>query len=192
MRRRVVLVGRTVLRLARQLVGVPPPQLALRGVIGATGGLALRIAPAGQLVVAGLVALLGVPALLAAVIRPDGSGAAVVLGAAIGAWAARYGVSAAPLGSAFALAALLYLHHVTAALCAAMPATAAVDGAVLFHWGAYAAAVLGLTGVAAGALRLLGRPAPSPVLELVGIGAAVALAGLLVALARVGHREPAR
>jgi hypothetical protein len=116
----------------------------------------------------------------------------VVLGAAAGGWALRYGVHAAPPGPALALGALLYLHHLTAALCAAVPATAAVDREVLFRWAAQAAGVLGLTAAAAGALRLLGRPAASPALELVGIAAAVGLAALLVVLARAGRREPAQ
>jgi hypothetical protein len=192
MKRRGVVARRAARRVARQVAAVPPRQLALRGVVGGAGAIALLIAPGGQLVGAGLVALLGVPALLAAVVRPGGAGPAVVLGAAAGAWAMRYGVSSAPLGPAFGLAAVLYLHHAAAALGAAMPATATVDGEILLRWGAQAAAVLGLTGVAAGGLRVLGRPAASPVLELVGIAAAVGLAALLVALARSGRREPAK
>jgi hypothetical protein len=171
---------------------MPAEQLALRGVVAAAGLLALLIASGSQLVAAGLVALVGVPAALTAAVRPDGSGPTGVLAAAAGAWALRYGVAAAPLRPALALAVLLYLHHVTAALCAAVPPAAAIDRAVLLRWGAHVAGVLGCTVAAAGGLRLLGRPAASSPLELVGIAAAVALAGLLVLLARAGGRNPAQ
>jgi hypothetical protein len=191
MRRRAVLAGRRVARSARAVAALPAEQLVLRAVIGVAGGLALLIAPAGQLVGAGLIALLAVPALAAAVLRPDGAGPAGVLGAAIGAWAVRYGVTAAPLATAFVLSALLYVHHLTAALCAAVPPAAAIDREVLLRWAVHAAGVLALTGAAAGGLGLLGRPAPSAPLELLGIGAAVALAALLVLLARSGRQAPA-
>ncbi|MEN3361302.1 MAG: hypothetical protein V7637_5284 [Mycobacteriales bacterium] len=188
-RRRIVLAGRAVRGSVRSAAGLPPAQLALRSALAGTGGLALLVAPAGQLVGAGLVALLGVPALLAAVLRPDGAGPAVVLGAAAAAWAMRYGVAAAPLAGALALAALLYLHHLTAALCAVMPVTASVEPELLLRWGAQAAGVLALAGAATAVVGLVGRPAASPVLEVAGLVAAVALAGLLVALARTGHRS---
>lgn len=176
----------------RQVAALPAEQLALRGVLLAAGGLALLVAPAGRLAGAGLVALVGVPAVLTAAVRPDGSAPTAVLGAAAGAWALRYGVHAAPLGPALALAALLYLHHTTAALCAAVPPAAAIDRGVLLRWAGQVAAVLGLTAAAAGGLRLIGARAASPALELAGLVAAVGVAGLLVLLARAGRRGPAR
>jgi hypothetical protein len=165
---------------------VPPVQLGLRAVLAGTGGAALLLAPAGQLVAAGLLALTAVPALLAAVVRPDGGGPAAVLGLAVAAWALRYGVAAAPLGSAAVLAGLLYLHHLTAALCAALPPTAVPHRTVLARWGAHAALVLVLTGGLAAGLGLLGRPGASAPLELLGIAAAVGLAAVPVLLA---HRD---
>lgn len=165
---------------------VRPAQLGLRCLVGGTGGAALLLVPAGQLVGAGLLALLAVPALLAAVVRPDGGGPAVVLGLAVAAWMLRYGVAAAPLGPAAVLAGLLYLHHLTAALCAALPPAAALDRTVLARWGAHAALVLALTGAVAAGVGLLGRPGASAPLELLGIVAAVGLAGIPVLLA---HRD---
>jgi hypothetical protein len=163
---------------------VPPAQVGLRTVIGGTGAAALLLAPAGQLVGAGLLTLLAVPGLVAAMVRPDGGGPAAVLGLAVAAWAVRYGVTAAPLGSAAVLAGLLYVHHLTAALCAALPSTAAPGRAVLARWGAHAALVLVLTGAVAAAAGLLGRPAASPPLELLGLAVGVGLAGIPVLLAR--------
>ncbi|HVQ91454.1 MAG TPA: hypothetical protein VMU51_10505 [Mycobacteriales bacterium] len=181
-------VHRRVRRSVDGLAGLPAGQVALRGAVAGTGGLALLLAAAGQLLGAGLVALLGLPALLSAVLRPDGGGPAVVLGAAATAWAMRYGVAAPPLGATLALAALLYLHHLTAALGAAMPVDASIDPQLLLRWGAHAAGVLALTGLAATGLRLGGEPAASPVLEVAGLVGAVALAGLLVTLARTPRR----
>lgn len=163
---------------------MPPTQLALRGVLVGSGGLALLVAPGGRLVVSGLLALLAVPALVVAAARPDGAGPAVVLGAAAAAWTTRYGVAAAPLGTTLALAAALYLHHLTAALLAGTPPAAAVDADVLARWGAHAALVLGVTGGIAALAGALGRPGPSVPLELAGIGVALALAAVLVLLAR--------
>jgi hypothetical protein len=177
-----------VRRAWRRAVGavqtMPPAQRVLRGVIGGTGGAALLVAPGGRLVISGLLALLAVPAVIAAVLRPDAGGPAVVLAAAVAAWMFRYGVTAAPLDTAFVLAALLYLHHLTAALCAALPPTAVVDREVWLRWAAHALLVLGLAAVLAGGVRLLGRPAASGPLELLGIAVAVALVGIPVLLAR--------
>ena len=183
--RRAAAVARHVWAgVAGAVRAMPPAQRALRGVLAGTGGAALLIAPGGRLVIPGLLALLAAPAVVAAALRPDGGGPGVVLGGAVAAWTFRYGLTAAPLGTALALAVLLYLHHLTAALCAALPASAAVDRAVWLRWGAHAAVVLGLTGALAGGFRLLSEPAASGPLELLGIAAAVALAGIPVLLAR--------
>jgi len=188
-KRRWVLAGRRLRRTARSVAAMPPAQLGLRATLAAAGGLALLIAPAGQLLGAGLVALIALPALVAAVLRPDGGGPAVVMAAAAGAWAMRYGTASAPLDTALALAALLYLHHTTAALCAAMPPAAAVAPAVLLRWATQVAVVFALTAAAAAALRAVGHAPAAPALEVAGLAAAVGLAGLLVALARAAARR---
>src|SRR5439155_12305343 len=121
---------RQLRRAGRRAAGIvramPSVQLALRGLLAGTGALALLLAAGGRTVDPSLLVLLAVPALLAAVVRPAGAGPAVVLGAAATAWIVGYGVAAAPLGSTLVLAAVLYLHHLTAALLAAVPPTAAV------------------------------------------------------------------
>jgi hypothetical protein len=184
MNRQVLMAGRRLRRAAGSVRAIPLAQLGLRGALAVSGGLALLVAPAGQLVGAGLVALVAVPPLLSAVRRPDGAGPALVMAGAGAAWALRYSTGSAPLATALVLAALLYLHHTTAALCAAMPATAAVDPTVLLRWATQAVVVLAVTAAAASLLAALGHPPASATLEVAGLVAVIALAGALVALAR--------
>jgi hypothetical protein len=180
-------VRRSVLGQARRLREVPPVQLALRALLLLTGAAALLIAPGGRLVLPGVLALAAVPALLAAVVRPDGQGPAVVLGAAAGAWTIRYGVAAPPWDATLAVAGALAVHHATAALCAAMPPTSRTEPAVVLRWAAHVGAVLALGGAVAVAVRLLGRPAASAPLEIAGVAAVVLVVAVPVLLARGGR-----
>jgi hypothetical protein len=176
---------RSAVRAARAAVrAMPAVQLALRGVLAGSGGAALLLAPGGRLVLPGLLAVLAVPALVSGVIHAGRGGPAVVIGAAVAAWMSRYGVTAAPLGTTLVLAATLYIHHLSAALCAALPPTATVDRQILARWLAHAATVLLLTGLLAAVVRMLGRSAASVPLELVALAAAVALGAVPVLLAR--------
>jgi hypothetical protein len=168
----------------RQLRRVPASQFALRALLLLTGAAALLIAPGGQLVLPGLVTALAVPALVIAVVRPDGGGPAVVLGAAAAAWTIRYGLSAPPLDATLAVAAALVIHHSTAALCAAMPPTSRIEPLVLLRWAGRLSLWLAVAGVVAAAVELLDRPAASAPLEFAGIAAAVAAAAVPVLLAR--------
>jgi hypothetical protein len=179
-------LARLATRRLRRLREVPVTQLALRALLLLTGAAAVLIAPGGRLVLPGVVALIAVPALLSALVRPGGPGPAVVLGAAAGAWTIRYGLAAPPLDATLAVAGALAVHHATAALCAAMPVTARVEPAVVLRWAGQLAAVLALGGAVAAAVRLLGRSAASVPLELTGIAAVVLVAAVPVLLARRG------
>jgi hypothetical protein len=170
----------------RGLRQVPVTQLALRVLLLLTGAAALAIAPGGRLVVPGLVALLGALALPAAVASPEGPGPAVVLGTAAAAWTIRYGVSTPPFDATLAVAGALILHHSTAALCAAMPLTSRIEPRVVLRWAGQLAVVLALAGAVAAGVRLLGRPAASVPLELLGVVAAVVVVAVPVLLS---HRD---
>ena len=175
---------RAVVAAARGLRRVPAPQLTLRALLLLTGAAALVIAAGGRLVLPGLVALVAVPALLDGVVSPDGQGPAVVVGAAASAWTIRYGVSSPPLDATLAVAGALVLHHSTAALCAAMPATSRVEPRVVLRWAGQVGAVLAVAGGVAAMARLLGHPSASVSLELVGIAAVVLAVAVPVLLFR--------
>jgi tRNA 5-methylaminomethyl-2-thiouridine biosynthesis bifunctional protein len=164
-----------------------PGALALRAV--------LLVAGAGGLVVAGwgggypLVAVvIGALGLLAAGLRPEGAGPAVVVGAAAAGWVLRYGMDQASVAGTVLLALALAVHHQAAALAAAVPVTARVDPAVPVRFARHGAVVLALS--AAVAVLLLGppRPAGSSALELLGIIAVVVVVTVPVLLSRSGSR----
>ncbi|HYT10560.1 MAG TPA: hypothetical protein VEL73_07855, partial [Mycobacteriales bacterium] len=113
----------------------------MRAALLVTGAGALLVAP-GRLSGPGLVALVGVLGLVAAAVRPDGPGPAVVLGAAALAWTVRYGTRPPPVAPTLLLAALLALHHQAAALAGALPPVATVQAAVLLRFGRHTVLVL--------------------------------------------------
>jgi hypothetical protein len=176
--------ARAVVAAARGLRQVPAPQLALRALLLLTGAAALMIAPGGRLVPPGLVALVAAPALFGGVVNPDGQGPAVVAGAAAAAWTIRYGVSSPPFDATLAVAGALVLHHSTAALCAAMPATSRVEPGVVLRWAGQVGTVLAVAGGVAAAARLVGRSSASVPLELAGIAAVVLAVAVPVLLFR--------
>jgi hypothetical protein len=160
--------------------------IVLRAVMLVAGGTALVIGPGGEIVMAGLIALVGAFGLLVSVVRPDGAGPAVVLGCAALAWTVRYGLSAPPVAATLALALALALHHQAAALAAALPPTAAAEPAVLLRFARHTAVVLGLSAAVAAVALAAGRPGGSVPLELAGLLAVVGVTAVPVLLSRRG------
>lgn len=159
--------------------------VGLRVLLFAAGAVALGVASGGRLTgLPGFTAVIGVLGLLAAVPRPRGSGAAVVLGAAAIGYAARYGTRPPPVAETLLLAAALAVHHQAAALAAALPPTCRVDRAVLARFGGHAVLVLALSAVVAVLALGLGRPGGSVPLELLGLVAAVLATAVPVLLGR--------
>jgi hypothetical protein len=171
-------------RLARAARGMPAEQVVVRGIVLGTGVGALALAAGGHLLGAGVIALLVLPAAVAAVVAPGGPAAALVMTGAATAWVVRYGLDTPSLGLAAVEAALLYLHHLSAALLVDIGPRASLAAAVLRRWSVHAGTVLGLTVAATAVLAAVGRPAASSPLELIGLAAAAVLAAALVALAR--------
>jgi hypothetical protein len=171
-------------RLVRAVVAMPGEQLVVRGIVLVSGVGALAVAAGGHPLGAGVIALLVLPAAFAAVVAPGGSAAALVMTGAAVAWVVRYGLDTPSLGLAAVEAALLYLHHLSAALLVDVGPRASLAPAVLRRWSAHAGTVLGLTVAATAVLAAVGRPAASTPLELIGLAAAAGLAAALVALAR--------
>lgn len=156
------------------------PRVAL-----AVAGLAAALLPLPDPTPIGLAPLLiGLVALWRAVMRPDGPGAAGVLGAAALSWLVSGGGAAPARLVVFALA--LATVHSSAALAAGVPWRARVDGRVLLRW---AARTVGTTlfGVGVvGATALLprtGTPVATVAAGVVAVTAAV-VAGAVVALRR--------
>jgi hypothetical protein len=171
------------------LAGWSRTALALRAV--------MLVAGAGALVGAGWVG--GVPVvglvvgglgLLAALIQPGGFGPAVVIGGAAGAWLARYGGDPAPATGTVLIAVALAVHHQAAGLAAALPSTGRVDPAIVVRFIRHGALVLAASAVVGAVALLLGRPAGSSSLELIGVVAVVIAVVVPVLLSRSAPREP--
>jgi hypothetical protein len=161
-----------------------PAVLALRLTLVVSGGAALAVAPDGRFGVPGMIAVAGGLGLLLAVPQPEGPGPAVVLAAAVVAWAARHGSESPPVGLTLLLAVLLAVHHQAAALAAAVPVTARVDRRLLVRFGAHLALVLALSALLAALALGIARPGGSVPLELAGLAGAVLATAVLVMLGR--------
>jgi hypothetical protein len=122
----------------------------------------------------------GTAALVRSLLRPGGSGPAVVLGAAAAEQAVAGGPGALRVGLlALALAAV----HAAAALAAVTPRAAAVERGVLLRWGGRTAATAAAGLLVVGGSTLL--PAPPPVAATVaGLLAVFGLLGGVLALRR--------
>jgi hypothetical protein len=164
--------------------GWAPVPLAVRAVVVGTGAVALLVAPGGQLLVAGVVALVGALGLAAAAARPDGPGPAIVLGAAAAAWTLRYGLGRPPVVPTLVLAVALALHHQSAALAAALPPGAEVDPAVPLRFALHAALVLAVSGPVAAVALGAGRPGGSVPLEIAGLLAVAVVIAVPIFLRR--------
>ncbi len=181
------------LRLARAPVLGPvlrwsAPTVALRAALLLSGGVAVVLAPGGRPSgLPGLLVLVGVLGLVAAVTVPDGAGPAVVLGGCGAAWAVRYGTGAPPLLPTLLLAAALAVHHQVAALAAVLPPTARVDRTVLRRFASHGGLVVALSAAVAVLALGVARPGRSVPLELAGLAAAVLVAAVPVLLALGGR-----
>lgn len=166
-----------------------PAVLAIRVLVVGSGAVALLVAPGGELVVAGMIAVVGLVGLYAAAVRPDGGGPAFVLGAAALAWVVRYGQQPPSVAATLVLAVALAVHHQAAALAAALPPTAHVDTAVLVRFGLHAAVVLLLAGAVAVVALAAARPGGSVSLELASLVAVALVVAVPVLLSRRSPRE---
>jgi hypothetical protein len=161
-----------------------PAVLAIRALVVGSGAVALLVAPGGEFVVAGMIALVGVVGLAAGAVRPDAGGPAFVLGAAVVAWVLRYGEQPPSTAPTLVLAVAMAVHHQSAALAAALPPTANVDTAVLIRFGVHAAVVLVLSGAIAVLALEAARPGGSVPLELAGLLAVALVVAVPVLLSR--------
>lgn len=176
---------------AREVVQrIGPAAVLLRGVVWVTGFAASLLAVPGSW--AGRFPVL-LAAAVAAALPAAAPGTWLVLAlelAAAGGWLLRTlgtSIAWAPL---MALAAALYLHHLSGALAARLPGEALLVAGVLRRWIARAAWVLAVTGVlAAVALGLDDRidRVSTVVVPVVGVVLAVTVAGYL---ALVWRRDP--
>jgi hypothetical protein len=171
-------------RLAGAVRVMPVEQITVRGIILGTGVGALTLASGGHVLGAGVIALLVLPAAVGAAVQPGGPSAALVMTGAAAAWVIHAGLDAPNLGLAAVEAALLYLHHLAAAMIADLGPRASLTPAVLRRWTAHAGTVLALTAAVTAILAAIGHPAASTPLELLGVAAGAALAAALVALSR--------
>ncbi len=157
---------------------------ALRLVLLVSGAAAVGVGWSGRTGMPAVVAFVGVVGLLAAVAQPYSEGPAVVLGATAATWAAGHGATLPPVPATLLLAALLAVHHQTAALIATLPVTARVDRRLLTRAGTHLGLVLGLSGLVAALALGVARPGGSVPLELGGLAAAVVATGALVVAGR--------
>jgi hypothetical protein len=159
-------------------------QRALRGLLALTALAAFTLEPDRGLTLAGIAAwtiVLTVPLVVA---MPGGDAPLGVLIAATVSWLAGWGGELPPVATTVLLGAVLYLHHVTAALAAAMPASATLDRSLLRRWSIpLLAGALGLLIAALAAYRTTQLPL-SPTLQLAGLIGTLLTAGLLALLAR--------
>lgn len=160
-------------------------QTMLRVVLAATGAGALLLSTRGWQAPDSIILVLGGLAALGCAAWPGGAASLTVIGAAVLMWILRWGIDEVPpFDRTAVLAGLIYLHHSTAALCAAMPVTAPLDPVLLSRWYARASAVLVVTvalGGATYASRRIDGGVWSDILGLAGVVAIVAaLAGLTV------------
>lgn len=166
-----------------RVVDVGPVGLVLRSVVAVAGAVALLAGWSAG--VPAVLVVLGLLCLALAVRRPGGSGPALVLGAAAGAWAVKHGTGeAAPLAGTLLVALAAAAHHQAAALAAALPPGARVDRAVLVRFARHAGLVLGLTAAVAVFALAVARPGGSIPLEVLGLTAAVLAAAVPVLLGR--------
>jgi hypothetical protein len=163
--------------------------LAVRAAMLAAGvGALLGAGWGGGFPLVGVV--LGGLGLVAAVIRPDGLGPAVVIGGAAGAWVLRFGADPPPATGTVLLALALAVHHQAAGLASALPPAARVDRAILVRFARHGALVLAAAAVVGVVALLLARPAGSSSLELLGVVAVVVAVVVPVLLSRPRSREP--
>lgn len=163
---------------------MPVSQLALRAALAATAVAAFTMLPdrgATLAGIAGWVALLAAPF---AVVLPGSDAPVTVLGGIAVSWVVGYGGHVPPVADTVVLGALLYLHHVVAALAGSTPPTAFLDPALARRWSAPLLA--GLAGLALGAAAAYGtHQLPlSPVLQIAGLVGVLVTAGVLVVLTR--------
>lgn len=180
------------MRMRRPTLTARParPAVLLRLTLLGTGAVALVLSTGGPLGPPEVAAAVGALGLLVAVSQPQGVGPAIVLGAAVLAWAARYGAAAPPLGRTLLLAVLLAVHHQAAALAAALPVTALLDRRLLVRLGTHLALVLALSGLVAVLALGVARPGGSVLLEVAGLVGTVLATAVLVLLGLV-RRAPA-
>ena len=122
--------------------------------------------------------------------QPQSAGPAIVLGAAVLAWAVQYGAATPPVGRTLLLAVLLAVHHQAAALAAALPVTALLDRRLLVRFGTHLALVLALSGLVAVLALGVARPGGSVLLEVAGLVGTVLATAVLVLLGLL-RRAPA-
>jgi hypothetical protein len=123
-----------------------------------------------------------------AVARPAYAGALVVALAALIGWVVAYGTDVTPpIGRAIAFALALYLLHAAVALAASVPVRASISSAVVVAWARRCLPGVAAAVSAAAVLVLIGRPAGSLALDVVGLSAVLAAVGALVWLTRARH-----
>ena len=167
------------------LRSMPREQLALRAVLMVLGivGAVLLDQPWGS--PAGVLAVMALLGVLLTTFLPDTGAPAFAIGALVLAWLLAHGLNgSAPVGNTLGLAAVLYLLHTGAALCAAMPPTARLDGQLLTRWTGHVALTLVGSAVVIGIGYGVGRLPGSLTLELVGLVGAVLVISVPVWLAR--------
>jgi hypothetical protein len=163
-----------------------PEGLALRGLVAVAGAGALALASDRGLPLASVI--VGLLGLLTAVVRPEGTGPAIVIGGATVAWILRYGSDQPPVTGTVLLALSLAVHHQAAALAAAAPPTARIRAPILLRFARHGALVLVLS-VAVGLFALAAAPpAGSAPLELFGVVAVVIVVLVPVLLSRANRR----
>jgi hypothetical protein len=171
---------------ARRATGVA---VAVRGLVGLTGAAALLLAAPGILNAGGVLVLAAVLAGLAA--GWPGSGWVFALEAT-----ALVAVVVAVAGDAISLleiglvAALLYLHHTTAALAAQVRTDALLPAVVLRHWYLRAAGVLGASALVGGWVAVLSAAEVAWSATVLVLAGALATAAVAAVLAYLWRRQP--
>jgi len=176
-------------RAADRVRTLAPGPALVRGSVLAFGMLALVEAMTAPMRGNGWAYLVVAALALIGAVRPDGPWVTVLELTAVGVWVLGGLIYHEPRGLAgtLILAALLYLHHTSAALAAALPVRGQLSPAVLAGWLGRAGAVLAGTVLFALAATVLLPPSGTghdsilvPILGLfAGLGAAVAIAYLL-------------
>lgn len=166
-----------------RLTRVTPAGLAPRAVVLVAVWVGLWLAIPAHLASPGFALVAFVVALIAALGPGSRLMDAVMLGI-VAAWmfsTLGLGEPAEPVRT-FATGAALYLAHSAAAMAAALPADAVVDGQVLLRWAARSALVLAAAGLVTVMVVLIApavTPSTSTLVLLIGLAAAAGVVGLL-------------
>lgn len=159
-------------------------QRGLRGILVLTTVVAFTLEPDRGPSLAGACAWTMLLAIPLAVVMPGSDAPLGVLLLAGVSWVAGWGGRLPPVSATVLLAMVLYVHHVAAALAAAMPASATLDRSLLRRWATpLLAGALGLLAAALATYRTSQLPL-SPTLQVAGLIGILLTAGLLVLLAK--------